>query len=150
MTEYACPNCRRVRRRKKSADSMVFRCSCVGASIDCPRVRWDMADWKLLNQPLADILGVGVHVVQKMRATLHKPRGTEGRKKHTPPKRRIDASRIDPRKSAKENALALNCTPERIRQLLRELNQKPNAEVSDAARHGVESPNSELGGVREH
>lgn len=26
----------------------------------------------------------------------------------------------------------------------------PNGEVSDAARHGVESPNSERGGVREH
>lgn len=123
-TDYCCPTCRRVRRRKSNADSLPFKCACVGGElIQCPRVRWELADWTLLNQRLADALGVGVHVVAKKRAKLKKPNGTVGRKEHKRPVRRIDASLIDPRKSAKENAKALNCSKERIRQLLKELNQ---------------------------
>lgn len=103
---------------------MVFRCSCVGGLIECPRVRWDLADWTLIDQPLADALGVGTHNVREMRAELKLPRGTVGRKAHKRPVRRVDASRIDPQKSVKENAESLGCTPQRIRQILKELNQK--------------------------
>lgn len=122
-TDYCCPNCRRVRRRDTKADVLTFHCSCVGRKILCPRVKWELVDWEFLNGPLADQLGVGIHVVQMMRLKLGKPAGTVGRKPHVMPPRRVDASKIDPRKSAKENALALNCTPSRIRQLLKELNQ---------------------------
>ncbi len=123
-TDFACPNCRRVRRRKSKADSLPFKCACVGGElIQCPRVRYDLADWNLLDRPLSDALGVGAHVIRKMRAKLKKPRGTIGRKAHVMPPRRIDASKINPGLSCKENALLLHCTPERIRQLLKELNQ---------------------------
>lgn len=119
-TDFYCPNCRRVRRRESSAESMVFECSCVGGLIECPRVKWELADWTLLDQPLADALGVGVHKVAAKRADLKLPRGTVGRKAH---KRRVDASRIDPQKSVKENAKSLGCTPQRIRQIQKELNK---------------------------
>jgi hypothetical protein len=122
-TDFTCPNCRRVRRRESEAETMVFRCSCVGGLIECPRVRWDLADWTLLDQPLADALGVGVHAVRAKRAELKLPRGTVGRKDHARPVRRVDASLIDPKKSVKENAKALGCTPQRIRQLQKEMNQ---------------------------
>ena len=103
---------------------MVFKCSCVGGLIKCPRVRWELADWTLLDQPLADALGVGVHLVRSKRAELELQRGTVGRKAHKRPVRRVDASRIDPRKSVKENAAMLDCSPQRIRQIQKELNQK--------------------------
>jgi hypothetical protein len=122
-TDYSCPNCRRVRRRESEAEMMVFRCSCVGGPIKCPRVKWESADWTLLDQPLADALGVGVHAVRAKRAELELPRGTVGRKDHARPVRRVDASLIDPKKSVKENAKALGCTPQRIRQLQKEMNQ---------------------------
>ena len=122
-TDYSCPNCRRVRRRESGAETMVFRCSCVGGLIECHRVKWDLADWTLLNQPLADDLGVGVHAVRAKRAELELQRGTVGRKPHKRPARRVDASLIDPKKSVKENAKALGCTPQRIRQIQKELNQ---------------------------
>lgn len=122
-TDFYCPNCRRVRRRESSAESMVFKCSCVGGLIECPRVRWDLADWTLIDQPLADALGVGVHNVAAKRAELKLPRGTVGRKQHKKPVRRVDASKIDPAKSVKENAIALQCTPQRIRQIQKELNK---------------------------
>jgi len=102
---------------------MVFKCSCVGGLIDCPRVKWELADWKLLDQPLADALGVGVHLVRSKRAELELQRGTVGRKEHKKPIRRVDASRIDPKKSVKQNATDLGCTPQRIRQIQKELNQ---------------------------
>ena len=102
---------------------MAFKCSCVGGLIECPRVKWELADWTLLDQPLADALGVGVHNVREMRADLKLPRGTVGRKAHKRPVRRVDASRIDPKKSVKENAAMLDCTPQRIRQIQKELNQ---------------------------
>ena len=102
---------------------MVFRCSCVGGLIECHRVKWDLADWTLLDQPLADDLGVGVHAVRAKRAELKLPRGTVGRKDHARPVRRVDANLIDPKKSVKENAKALGCTPQRIRQIQKELNQ---------------------------
>jgi len=122
--DFACPNCRRVRRRKSKADSLPFKCACVGkALVECPRVKWELADWKMLDQPLADTLGVGSHVVSAKRKSLHKARGTIGRKIHARIKRRIDPSLINPGLSCKENALLLHCTPERIRQLLKELNQ---------------------------
>jgi hypothetical protein len=54
---------------------------------------------------------------------LKLPRGTVGRKAHVMPARRVDASKIDPQRSVKENAEALGCTPQRIRQLQQELNQ---------------------------
>jgi hypothetical protein len=50
---------------------------------------------------------------------------------------------------AVEQALAL-CERLAITGNLPSLPALPNNEVSDAARHGVESPNSERGGVREH
>lgn len=103
---------------------MVFRCSCVGGLIECPRVRWDLADWTLIDQPLADVLGVGTHNVREMRAKLKLPRGTVGRKKHKQHACRIDASLIDPRKSVKANAEALNCSPQLIRLRMKQLNQK--------------------------
>jgi hypothetical protein len=122
-TDFACPNCRRLRRRDGNAQSIIVKCSCVGGLIECPRVRWDLADWSLLDQPLANALGVGVHAVRAKRDELQKPRGTVGRKAHVMPARRVDASKIDPQRSVKENAEALNCTPQRIRQILKELNQ---------------------------
>jgi hypothetical protein len=123
-TDFRCPNCRRVRRRESEAETMVFKCSCVGRQpIECPRVKLELADWTLLDQPLADFLGVGVHYVRAKRAELKLPRGTVGRKEHTRPVRRVDASKIDPKKSVKENAEALGCTPQRIRQLQKEMNQ---------------------------
>lgn len=122
-TDYSCPNCRRVRRRESEAETMVFRCSCVGGLIECPRVKWELADWTLLDQPLADDLGVGVHAVRAKRAELKLPRGTVGRKEHTRPVRRVDASLIDPKKSVKENAMTLGCTPRRIGQLQKEMNR---------------------------
>lgn len=124
MTDYACPYCRRVRRRAKRSVFMTFKCSCVGGElIECPRVMWELADWTLLDQRLADALGVGVHVVRAKRAKLRRKPGTVGRKVHVKPKRRIDASKINPSLSRKENARLLKCTPERIRQLLCELNR---------------------------
>jgi hypothetical protein len=122
-TDFTCPNCRRVRRRESKADTMVFKCSCVGGLIECPRVKWELANWTLLDQPLADALGVGVHAVRAKRAELELQRGTVGRKPHKRPARRVDASLIDPKKSVKENAKALGCTPQRIRQLQKEMNQ---------------------------
>ena len=122
-TDYACPHCRRVRRRESDAESMVFKCSCVGGLIECPRVKWELADWTLLNQPLADALGVGVHNVATKRAEMKLPRGTVGRKAHKRAMRRVDASKIDPQKSVKENAESLGCTPQRIRQIQKELNK---------------------------
>jgi len=121
--DFACPNCRRVRRRAGNEQSIIVKCSCVGGLIECPRVRWDLADWSLLDQPLANALGVGVHAVRAKREELQKPRGTVGRKEHTRPVRRVDASKIDPKKSVKGNAEALGCTPQRIRQLQKEMNQ---------------------------
>ena len=102
---------------------MVFKCSCVGGLIECPRVKWELADWTLLNQPLADALGVGVHNVAAKRAALKLPRGKVGRKAHKRAMRRVDASKIDPSKSVKENAESLGCTPQRIRQIQKELNK---------------------------
>ena len=123
-TDYRCPNCRRVRRRESEDETMVFKCSCVGGKpVECRRVEWEKADWTLLDQPLADALRVGVHAVRAKRAELELPRGTVGRKEHTRPVRRVDASLIDPKKSVKENAAALNCSPQRIRQLQKEMNQ---------------------------
>ena len=122
LTDYACPNCRRVRRRQSDKDSLVFRCSCVGGLIECPRVRWDLADWKMLDQPLADALGVGRHNVAAKRTELGKPRGTVGRKPHKAV-RRIDASKIDPKKTLAANARLLGCSAERIRQLIKEMFQ---------------------------
>ena len=122
-TDYTCPNCRRVRRRESSAESMFFKCSCVGGLIECPRVRWELADWALLDQPLANALGVGVHLVRSKRAELDLQRGTVGRRAHKKPVRRVDASRIDPKKSVKQNAEALGCSTQRIRQIQKELNQ---------------------------
>ena len=123
-TDYACPHCRRVRRRESDAESMVFKCSCGGGLIECPRVKWELADWTLLDQPLADALGVGVHLVRSKRAELELPRGTVGRKAHKRPVRRVDASKIDPSKSVKENAEALGCSPQRIRQIQKELTKR--------------------------
>jgi hypothetical protein len=123
-TDFACPVCRRVRRRESKAETMVFKCSCVGRQlIQCQRVKLELADWTLLDQPLADALGVGIHYVRAKRAELGKPHGTLGRKKYTPRPRRVDVSLIDPKKSVKENAEALGCTPQRIRQLQKEMNQ---------------------------
>lgn len=123
-TDYACPNCRRVRRRAKRADAMYFKCSCVGTYIECPRVRWELADWRLLNQPLADALGVGVHVIRAKRAKMRRKRGVIGRKPYVRTAPVIDAGRIDPKLSVKANALALGCTTTRIRQLQKAMNQK--------------------------
>jgi hypothetical protein len=123
-TDFTCPNCRRVRRRESKAETMVFKCSCVGRQlIQCPRVKLELADWTLLDEPLADALGVGIHYVRAKRAELGKPHGTLGRKKYSQRIRRVDASLIDPKKSVKENAEKLNCTPQRIRQLQKEMNQ---------------------------
>ena len=87
-------------------------------------MKWELADWTLLDQPLADALGVGVHNVAAKRAELKLPRGTVGRKAHKRPVRRVDASKIDPKKSVKQNAESLGCSPQRIRQIQKELNQK--------------------------
>jgi hypothetical protein len=122
-TDFTCLNCRRVRRRESKAEAMVFKCSCVGGLIECPRVKLELADWTLLDQPLADALGVGIHYVRAKRAELGKPHGTLGRKKYSQRICRVDASLIDPKKSVKENAEKLNCTPQRIRQLQKEMNQ---------------------------
>lgn len=123
-TDYACPNCRRIRRREGDAESILARCSCSGMQpVLCPRVKWELAIWTFLDEPLADFLKVGVHNVREKRAELKLPHGTIGRRPHKRPARRVDASKIDPQKSVKENAAALGCTPQRIRQLQKELNQ---------------------------
>jgi len=122
-TDFTCPHCRRVRRRESKAEAMVFKCSCVGGLIECPRVKLELADWTLLDQPLADALGVGIHYVRAKRVELGKPHGTLGRKKYSQRIRRVDASLIDPKKSVKENAEKLKCSPQRIRQLQKEMNQ---------------------------
>jgi hypothetical protein len=123
-TDFTCPNCRRVRRRESEAETHFFKCSCVGGQlIQCPRVKLELADWTLLDQPLADALGVGIHYVRAKRAELGKPHGTLGRKKYSQRIRRVDASLIDPKKSVKENAEKLKCSPQRIRQILKELSQ---------------------------
>ena len=117
--DYACPNCRRVRRRESEADEMTFNCSCVGGIISCPRVRWELADWALVDQALADALGVGKHVVAQKREDLGMPKGSKGRKPYSHDRRRIDPAKIDPTKGVSHNARVLGCSRQRIHQLLK-------------------------------
>lgn len=117
--DYACPNCRRIRRRETLADELMFNCSCVGGLISCPRVRWDLADWTLIDQPLADALGVGKHAVAEMREKLGMSKGHKGRRPYAGNRRKIDPSMIDPSKSITENSIALGCSRQRVYQLLK-------------------------------
>lgn len=117
--DYACPNCRRVRRRENKGDVFIARCSCVGGLITCHRVRWELADWSLVDQALADALGVGKHVVAKQREALGMPKGSKGRKPYSYDRRRIDPAKIDPTKSISQNARVLGCSRQRIHQLLK-------------------------------
>jgi hypothetical protein len=121
MTDYCCPNCRRVRRRNSTEPELVFRCSCVGGKISCPQVRWDLADWSMTDQPLADALGIGRHVVAVKRRELSQPKGTLGRRPYIATRRKIDPTLIEINKTAAENALALGCSRQRIWQLMRRL-----------------------------
>ena len=73
----------------------------------------------MTDQPLADALGVGRHVVAAKRRELSQPKGTLGRRPYIATRRKIDPALIDKSKTATENALALGCSRQRIWQLLR-------------------------------
>lgn len=117
--DYVCPNCRRMRRKDLDADSITLSCSCSSEPLQFRRVAWESANWQLLNKPLADALGVGLHVVAAKRKELGIERGKEGRKPNAK-RPRLELSQIDQSKSITENAEALGCSRQRIWQILKQ------------------------------
>jgi hypothetical protein len=75
----------------------------------------------MTDQPLADALGIGRHVVAVKRRELSQPKGTLGRRPYIATRRKIDPTLIEINKTAAENALALGCSRQRIWQLMRRL-----------------------------
>lgn len=122
MNDYTCPNCQRIRALPSTKPKVSGFCGCTSAPVDLVRVQWSKADWKLIDGPLAAILGVKPSAVARKRHALGKPKGTEGRKERAKDSyhRVADPSKIDPALSVNDNAERLGVSPARIRQLLRE------------------------------
>lgn len=75
----------------------------------------------MTDQPLADALGIGRHVVAAKRRKLSQPKGTLGRRPYIATRRKIDPTLIDRSKTAAENAMAIGCSRQRIWQLMRRM-----------------------------
>lgn len=123
-TDYKCPHCHRCRKSENDSGKIVRWCSTCHRDVELVRIPWNTADWSLLNQPLADVMGLPVSVVAAKRRALGKRRGTVGRKRRTAIWRRIDPASICEGESNMANALRLGCTAERIRQLRAQGNAK--------------------------
>lgn len=121
MSDFCCPNCRRIRVVKSSKPIALLLCGCLSEQQAFNRVAWSKADWTLTDTPLAESLGVKPSAVTRKRHALGKPRGTEGRKERALSSyhRKADPSKISPALSVRENAVKMGVSPSRIRQLLK-------------------------------
>lgn len=122
--DYSCPFCKRIRTLEGASGrkTLTGYCGCRSEPIKLVLVPWSKANWKLIDGPLAAILGVKPSAVARKRHALGKPKGTEGRKERAKDSyhRVADPSKIDPALSVNDNAERLGVSPARIRQLLRE------------------------------
>lgn len=119
--DYACPHCRRVQRLNSTKKALSLWCPRCRSDVPMERIPWGKADWTLVTREIAKVMNLSEFVVGAKRRELKKPRGTKGRKMPKAVFRKVNPALIRLGESNQANALRLDCTAERIRQLRAQL-----------------------------
>lgn len=129
ISDYKCPSCRRIRRRKGRSPTIAAKCGCSDAILVMPRICWSKADWTKVNHALSEEMDVPESVVAAKRRELGKKRGTAGRRVDTDnmraaatAARKVNPDDVDVTLSAAENwrrltAKGVTVSQQRIRQI---------------------------------
>ena len=128
ISDYKCPNCKRMKRITGMRPVITRKCSCSSAPVGYVRVCWSKLDWSLTVQAMADTYNLPYHTVAAKRVELNKPKGKLGRKHRDGYERRIQPEEIDTTISNSENsrrfaAKGIKISPEWIRRLRLELQE---------------------------
>ena len=115
--DYVCPHCRRVQRLDILKRTLSLWCPRCRSDVPMERIPWGKADWSLVIREIAQAMNLSEYVVGAKRRELGKPRGTKGRKQPKAGFRKVNPALIRLGESNQANALRLECTAERIRQL---------------------------------
>lgn len=122
--DFVCPHCRRVQRLESAKRALSLWCPKCRADVPMERIKWSLADWSLVTREIAKAMNLSEYVVGAKRRELKKPRGTKGRKMPKAGFRKVNPALIRLGESNQANALRLECTAERIRQLRKQIQTK--------------------------
>ena len=122
--DYVCPHCRSTRKLDSTKRTLSLWCPRCRSDVPMERIPWGKADWSLVIREIAQAMNLSEYVVGAKRRELGKPRGTKGRKQPEAGFRKVNPALIRLGESNKANALRLECTAERIRQLRQQIQTK--------------------------
>lgn len=119
--DYVCPHCRSTRKLDSAKKALSLWCRRCRRDVLMERIPWGKADWSLVTREISKKMNLSEYVVGAKRRELGKPRGTNGRKQPKAGFRKVNPSLIRLGESNQANALRLECTAERIRQLRKKI-----------------------------